>query len=528
MKWLGILIAGVILFSVLGGVILAQEIPEVAQDEEVSAQDLGISEPKVLPDHPLYFLKNWGRVVRLFFAFNKTKRAELRLRFANEKIIEAQKLAELNKNQKAIEKVLASFENDIVEISKLSGEELKQFSEKLVHQQLLHQKILQRLETKVSAEVMVRIREERWVHLEKFSQVMRKVEEKTKIADRIGDELEKMKGSKFKEFKDLETLDEIGERMPDIERNFEEKMAQIQEEFTQKLDGMTEKEKNEFENYLEKISGNKLKHLEIISNLEGEEISDKLIDVMERAKEKKIDGIEREATSSEYMATRQIKIAEAQIKKAEEAVSTTSENEYGGRAARRLLELAKKHLESAKEAFNEGKYGRAFGLAVASYHEALNVEKIVEKVEKIKQSPQTLREKFEKLYPGIELPENIKNCPIPVNPECGEGEVWRVGKDEKGCPTFFCEKIREGVGRPEVCFTLWDPVCGKDGKTYSNECFTQMAGTEVDYKGVCLKYTCPKQKIIDCMPIVPPEMIKYCSGPYHEWIKENCDVNFTW
>jgi hypothetical protein len=98
MKTLKILIASLVLIFALGSIALAQKMTEVTQDEEVSAQDLGISEPKWLPDHPLYFLKNWGRGIQLFFAFNRAKKAELRLKFANEKIIESEKLAELKKN----------------------------------------------------------------------------------------------------------------------------------------------------------------------------------------------------------------------------------------------------------------------------------------------------------------------------------------------------------------------------------------------------------------------------------------------
>jgi len=42
------------------------------------------------------------------------------------------------------------------------------------------------------------------------------------------------------------------------------------------------------------------------------------------------------------------------------------------------------------------------------------------------------------------------------------------------------------------------------------------------------EYTCPEQEGFNCMPIVPEEIAKYCSGPYHEWIKENCDVGFVY
>ncbi len=401
---------------------------EIKIDEQVSAADLEIKDPKLLPDNPFYFLKEWKRKIQLALNINQIKKVNLENKYANERLLELKKLVTKGASPEKIKSALENYQaqidkiKDRVEQTKQTAtekEETNKFLDKFTKQQILKENILEKLENQVPPEVREKIKTVRERHLQRFGEIMTKLEENPeKIRERIENAIKNIKGSQFKNFKNLEILKNLESKVPEKAK---EAIQRAQENALKRLQGDLEKmspeDQEKFKDYISKIMGDKEKQAEILENL----------------------------------------------------------------------------LSANKEKLN-------------------------------------LREKLMKAREGIiekiELKNEQKNCPSVEKPAadfCANGRIIPQ-KDNNGCIIEFkcvipgeveakCDAVCKNIGTPsegwynsctgsllkgtkcanleekpqitKVCIELWNPVCGKDGKTYSNKCFALSAGTQVAYVGEC-------------------------------------------
>ena len=244
----------------------------LAQDESVDPASLGVGTPKILPGNPLYFFKNLSRGVRSIIAFGDRK-AELKLQFANEKIVEAQLLLDRGDKVRAVAH-LKSYEKDLARAKGIADKK------KFIAQSFRHQAVLDKIEKAVSKEGAVDVKNVREKTIEHIAEVVASIGDAEAVKNALiaatSDE-----GSAFKPLRNLEILKAVEEKVPEQAK---EAIRAAQENavkrFKNEYDKGTAEEKDALTEYIKSAGGDASRYIEAFNEnkeILGEELFQKLL-----------------------------------------------------------------------------------------------------------------------------------------------------------------------------------------------------------------------------------------------------------
>jgi len=379
------------------GAVSAQEGAAIAPEEVVTIQDLGVPEPTVLPTSPFYFFKEMGRGVQSLFTFNPVAKAELELKIANEKAAEVKKITETQpQNTQAIQKALENYQKTQEKL-RVKFEGLKETSQnpkldellnKLTDRTVKHEKLFDEISFRFGdKEAVSRAISNAKAGSEKLIGEASKKDDPAKFASRLEKVLLEEKGGELKHARSVEIIDRFSDKTPEAVK---ESLERLREEFSGRLEA-------DIKDLVEKDGEDVLK--EKLGNTPGDLAKRSVIieEIQKRAEDRLAQALEKARQPLEEMLRKELDInqkAKEQIAKAEQILQEAEKKIAEAGSAKvpdvvaTLLGEAKENLAKAKSAFEEEKYGEAFGQARSAEVLARNALRFFER-----EKPQT--ENFE-------------------------------------------------------------------------------------------------------------------------------------
>jgi len=283
MKWLkykifiSILIMAFVLTPVLA---LAQTDSVDSAEETVTAQDLGVSEPTILPDSPFYGLKNLWRNVSLAVTFDKVQKAEKQLKYANERVIEAQKLSEERQDEKSaqvLERTIERYGKDMERVQEIvatikenaDGDiRVDKLVDKIGDFELKRRIVLNNISNKVPENVVEKIIEAKKKSAQTLGKVLEQTISKEKITEKIDEILQNQQGSDFKDIKHLEFLKALRQDVPDdVKEKLKEVEGRVINRFEEKAQDLNAQARDRLGEYIENASGEEPFRLEVLQDI---------------------------------------------------------------------------------------------------------------------------------------------------------------------------------------------------------------------------------------------------------------------
>lgn len=263
---LAVLLAGTAVYAQEAGTATT-----TTEGEEITVQDIGLAEePTVLPGEGLgYFFKNLGRTIKETLTFDPEKKTELQLQHAAQKLAEIKTALEqkqndpklgamIEKNQAKYQRLMEKVSQRVIAMKEKNQELAQKLMDKLADRELKQQEFLQRLEEKaeLTEEQKTRIKAAREKALQRFGQVLQKVDERAdKIKERLEKKIEEQPANAERRLDHIKVLENLSQkidneqaknalqqtRLKQMQRLGEEMKATVEPEKAEQLKNRLEK-----------------------------------------------------------------------------------------------------------------------------------------------------------------------------------------------------------------------------------------------------------------------------------------------
>lgn len=251
-------------------------------DESFTPEDFGLTSVGFLPNSPLYLFKAARRGFSDALTRDPAAKLQNSLRFAAEKLLEAEALSQAGARESAVASALDNFKSEInrararaeAAAAELGDSEKgKEVGRSMMDAVIKYEKLIGKIEKGTSGNAVSAAAEAKGQAAEALGAAFAFVPPK-EAAGTLSDVLDSQRGSNFKEFKNLEVLKTVEEKAPEGALNAIHAAQQSQlTKLENNLDAGGSGSRAGFGDIVQNIGGNETRHLEIINDLEVRPLS---------------------------------------------------------------------------------------------------------------------------------------------------------------------------------------------------------------------------------------------------------------